>query len=63
MATMADHKTIEHVQSILEQETKEHSQYHLVTDMLQPTRGIEGRFEQILFLVMKLKRGFLEGIQ
>jgi predicted nucleotidyltransferase len=62
MATMFAHETIEHVRSILEQETEEQSQYHLVTDMLRATRGIEGRFEQILLLVMKLQQGLCETL-
>ncbi len=63
MATMADQETIRVVQKILEQETEKHSQNRLVVAMLRATRGIDGRFNQILFLVKKLKQGFIEAIR
>jgi predicted nucleotidyltransferase len=60
MARMADPETLNRVQGILDDETKEQSHYNLVSDMVRGSVSYDDRFEQIRLQVEKLKRGFLE---
>jgi predicted nucleotidyltransferase len=60
MARMADPETLNHVKAILDDETREQSNYNLVTDMVRGSVSYDNKFEQIRLRVEKLKKGFLE---
>ncbi len=60
MAHVADPETRTAVQSVLDRETMEQSQYRLIADMLKDRLKTENSFEGILRQVEKLKQGFLD---
>jgi predicted nucleotidyltransferase len=62
MAIIADTETLSFVKTILDAETREQSQYKLVTDMIKGSGSIryEDRFDETLQQVQKLKKGLSE---
>jgi predicted nucleotidyltransferase len=60
MAQIADIKTLRIVNAILEKETGEQSRYRLITDMIKGALDYEGRFDETLKKLEKLKTGLLE---
>jgi predicted nucleotidyltransferase len=61
MAGIADLKTRTAIESLLNRETEENSQYKLVADMLRGALSADEKFDEILQHVEKLKKGFSEG--
>mgnify|MGYP001615170503 CR=1 FL=1 len=60
MARIADPETRTAIESILNRETEENSQYELVADMLRGSLTRDEKFAEILQQVEKLKKGFTE---
>ena len=60
MAKIADIETLRIVKAILERETGEQSRYRLIIDMIKGSLDYEGRFDETLKQVEKLKTGLLE---
>jgi predicted nucleotidyltransferase len=60
MAKISDSKTFLIVKEILEDETKEMSQYKLISDMMREAGMSETRFDEILLQLEKLRLGFIE---
>lgn len=60
MARIADPDTRTAIESILNRETEENSQYKLLADMLRGSLTRDEKFEEILQQVAKLKKGFTE---
>ena len=61
MAMMADPFTQSAINSILEAETGQESQYKLAIDMIKGSSNMGGEFDEILSLVEKLRQGFIEA--
>jgi predicted nucleotidyltransferase len=61
MAKIADVETLRIVREILEEETRERSQYRLITDMIKGSSSYKDRFEETLKQVEKLKIGLWEA--
>jgi predicted nucleotidyltransferase len=61
MAKIADPKTFLIVKEILDDETKEMSQYKLISDMMREAGISDARFDGILVLLTKLREGFVEA--
>ena len=61
MAMMADPFTQGAINSILEAETGQDSQYKLAIDMIKGSSNMGGEFDEILSLVEKLRQGFIEA--
>ena len=61
MAKIANSGTLNALKRILENETRDQSQFKLVTDMVRGTPSIGDHFDKVLLLVEKLKQGLLEG--
>jgi len=60
MAKISDQKTLLIVKEILDDETKETSQYKLISDMMREACMSDARFGGILALLTKLREGFAE---
>src|SRR4030042_1880824 len=60
MALMADPSTQSAINSILEAETGQESQYKLAIDMIKGSSNMGGEFDEILSLFEKLRQGFIE---
>ena len=60
MAKISDSKTFLIVKEILDNETKETSQYRLISDMMREAGMSDTRFDGILAQLMKLREGFVE---
>jgi predicted nucleotidyltransferase len=61
MAKISDLRTVQIIKGILDAETKEMSQYRLISDMMREAGIADSRFEEILARLNKLKQGFVEG--
>jgi predicted nucleotidyltransferase len=61
MAKIADIETLNIIKAILERETEEQSQYRLIIDMIKGSLSYEGRFDETLEQVEKLKIGLWEA--
>jgi predicted nucleotidyltransferase len=60
MARISDPKTFLIVKEILDDETKEMSQYKLISDMMREAGMSDMRFDGILAQLTKLREGFAE---
>ena len=60
MAKISDSKTLLIVKEILDDETKERSQYKLISDMMREAGMSDSRFDGILAQLTKLREGFVE---
>lgn len=60
MAKISDSKTLLIVKEILDDETKEMSQYKLISDMMREAGMSDARFDQILVQLTKLRQGVIE---
>jgi len=63
MAKIADPDTLSTVKDILAGETGERAQYRLISDMIRGSLSYDGKFDEILLQVQKLRRGLLEVIK
>ena len=61
MAKISDTQTFRIVQSILDAEIEDLSQYKLVSDMIRESGTPDVRFDEILFRLEKLRQGIVEG--
>jgi len=61
MARIAEKDTIEAVKKILNNETAENSQYRLISDMIRGGLMSDGKFDEILQQLGKLRQGVGEG--
>ena len=61
IANMSDPETIKAVISILDKETNELSRYRLITDMIRGSHMFEGKFDEALRQLKKLKEGIAEA--
>jgi predicted nucleotidyltransferase len=60
MARISDPKTFLIVKEILDDETREMSQYKLISDMMREAGVTEPKFDEILLQLEKLKQGIVE---
>ena len=60
MARISDSRTFLIVKEILDDETKERSQYKLISDMMREAGMSDTRFDRILAQLTKLREGFVE---
>ena len=60
MAKISDSKTFLILKEILDDETKERSQYQLISDMMREAGMSDTRFDGILAQLTKLREGFVE---
>ncbi len=60
---IADPETLDEVRAILEEETVEQDKYRLIIDMLGNSLANDGKFEEILSQIKKLKRGVEEVVK
>lgn len=61
MAKIANSGTLNALRKILENETRDQSQFKLVMDMVRGTPSIGDHFDKVLLLVEKHKQGLIEG--
>jgi hypothetical protein len=59
-SSISDPRTIQIVKEILDAETKEMSQYKLISDMIREAGMSDTRFDGILDQLTKLREGFVE---